>query len=232
MPRAARQVTSPTVVDHPRDPVGTHLIRPTAPQPPAVRPRPPLSEYPDLRAASREPARVVGTRSRAGNAMGRTRRALLAGATDAVARHGTRVTMSEVAACAGVAKATLYNHLRTRDDVLSAVLCHEIERLCEETRQLTVGEALAAAASAISAHSIRRSLAANEPEVIARLAHVDPTADGWRLAAAEVRARLAGVGRGGADTVLRLLASYITSPGDPVGIRADVAAILDGLPTA
>ena len=31
---------------------------------------------------------------------------------------GTKITMSQIAANAGVAKATLYNHFRTRDAVL------------------------------------------------------------------------------------------------------------------
>lgn len=164
--------------------------------------------------------------------MGRTRQALLSGAADAVATHGTKVTMGEVATAAGVAKATLYNHLRTREDVLFAVLRNEVERICEECRDHTVGEALIAAAAAISAHPIRRSLAGAEPEVLARLARVDPTSDGWRLAGTEVERRLAGVGRGGGQTVLRLLSSYLTSPGDPVSIRADVTALLEGLPQA
>jgi AcrR family transcriptional regulator len=212
--------------------VGTHLIRATAEPLRTARPRAPLDGPVRTPNPSELPSRVIGTRSRAGNAMGRTRRALLQGAAVAVATHGTKVTMGEVAAAAGVAKATLYNHLRTRDDVLSAVLCNEIERICEETRDLTVGDALAAAAAAISAHPIRRGLAAGEPEVLARMARVDVLAEGWRLAAVEVSARLRGVGRGGAETVLRVLSSYLTSPGDPVSIRADVCALLDGLPTA
>jgi AcrR family transcriptional regulator len=164
--------------------------------------------------------------------MGRTRRALLEGAAAAVASHGTKVSMAQVATAAGVAKATLYNHLRTRDDVLAAVLANEVDRLCRATRDHTLAEALTTAAAAISAHPIRRSLAHREPDVLARLARIDLSAAAWRRTRDEVGHRLSVVGRGGVDVVLRFLSSYLTSPGDPVGIRAEVAALLDGLPAA
>jgi len=164
--------------------------------------------------------------------MGRTRQALLQGAAAAVAAHGTRVTMAEVASAAGVAKATLYNHLRTREEVLQAVLANEVQRVCAQTRDLTVAEALTAAGAAISGHPIRRSLARAEPDVLARLARIDPRVDGWRLAEAEVARRLRAMGRAGTETVLRLLSSYITTPAELANIRADVDALLNGLPTA
>jgi AcrR family transcriptional regulator len=164
--------------------------------------------------------------------MGRTRQALLRGAAAAVAAHGTRVTMAEVATAAGVAKATLYNHLRTREEVLQAVLANEVLRVCAQTRDLTVAEALTAAGCAISAHPIRRSLARSEPDVLARLARIAPQVDGWRVAEVEVTRRLHAVGRRGTETVLRLLSSYITTPADPASIRADVDALLNGLPSA
>ncbi|HEX2308715.1 MAG TPA: helix-turn-helix domain-containing protein [Jatrophihabitantaceae bacterium] len=215
----------------PRDPVGTHLIRSTSPAPTPGAARPD-HDVPRSRLASEVPVRPAGTRSRAGNAMGRTRQALLRGAAAAVAAHGTRVTMAEVATAAGVAKATLYNHLRTREEVLQAVLANEVLRVCAQTRDLTVADALTAAATAISAHPIRRGLARSEPDVLARLARVDPDVDGWRLAGAEVTRRLQAVGRGGTESVLRLLSSYLTTPADPANIRADVDVLLNGLPSA
>ena len=78
--------------------------------------RPPIASRRDRRCG------VVGTRTRAGNAMNRTRAALLDGARRAVEMSGTKITMAQVAASAGVAKATLYNHFRTRDAVLSALV--------------------------------------------------------------------------------------------------------------
>lgn len=213
----------------PRDPVGTHLIRSTSAPPTSG------SEYDGparSRLASELPVRAAGTRSRAGNAMRRTRQALLDGAAGAVAAHGTRVTMAEVATAAGVAKATLYNHLRTREEVLQAVLANEVKRVCAQTRDLTVAEALTAAGTAISGHAIRRSLARAEPDVLARLARIDPKVEGWQLAEAEVARRLQAMGRTGTGTVLRLLSSYITTPAETANIRADVDALLNGLPSA
>jgi AcrR family transcriptional regulator len=214
----------------PPDPVGAHLIRSTTSAPAQTNSRPDF-DHASRRAASDVPVRPAGTRSRAGNAMGRTRQALLRGAAAAVATHGTRVTMAEVATSAGVAKATLYNHLRTREEVLQAVLTNEVQRVCAQTRDLTVADALVLAGAAISGHPIRRSLARSEPEVLARLARVDLSVDGWRLAEAEVTRRLQAVGRAGTETVLRLLSSYISTPADPANIRADVEALLNGLPS-
>jgi AcrR family transcriptional regulator len=216
----------------PRDPVGTHLIRSTSAAPTAGATRPEHDIVPGSRLGSDVPVRPAGTRSRAGNAMGRTRQALLRGAAAAVAAHGTRVTMAEVATAAGVAKATLYNHLRTREEVLQAVLANEVARVCAQTRDLTVAEALTAAGAAISGHPIRRSLARSEPDVLARLARIDPKVEGWRVADVEVSRRLQAVGRAGTGTVLRLLSSYLTTPADPANIRADVEALLNGLPSA
>jgi AcrR family transcriptional regulator len=225
-------VTSADMTSVPRDPVGTHLIRSTSATPSAGAARPDHDMAPRSRLGSDVPVRPAGTRSRAGNSMGRTRQALLRGAAAAVAAHGTRVTMAEVATAAGVAKATLYNHLRTREEVLQAVLANEVLRVCAQTRDLTVADALTAAAGAISGHPIRRSLARSEPEVLARLAQIDAQADGWRLAEVEVTRRLQAVGRAGTASVLRLLSSYITTPADPANIRADVDALLKGLPSA
>src|SRR6478752_7215591 len=82
--------------------------------------------------ASAAPVREAGTRSRAGNAMNRTRAALLDGARRAVEVSGTKITMAQVAASAGVAKATLYNHFRTREAVLSAVLLDQVRRIADD----------------------------------------------------------------------------------------------------
>src|ERR1700760_960026 len=84
--------------------------------------------------ASAAPVREAGTRARAGNAMNRTRAALLDGARRAVEESGTKLTMSQVAVASGVAKATLYNPFRPRDAVLSALLEDETARLVDLAR--------------------------------------------------------------------------------------------------
>ena len=76
--------------------------------------------------------------------MGRTRLGLLAGAARAFAEHGLRrSTMQSIAAAAGVAKATLYNHFRTKDEVTAALLAAELERLTARTAELPLEQALA-----------------------------------------------------------------------------------------
>ena len=71
------------------------------------------------------PVHHPGAHTRSGNAMGRTRLGLLAGAARAFAEHGLRrSTMQSIAVAAGVAKATLYNHFRTKDEVAAVLLGH------------------------------------------------------------------------------------------------------------
>lgn len=180
--------------------------------------------------ASAPPVRERGTRTRAGNAMNRTRAALLAGAARAVAASGTKITMAQVAADAGVAKATLYNHFRTREAVLAGLLAAEVDALLEGHGDKPLASALVDAAVAISDHPVRRALQQREPAVLAALARVDPTAPGWQQARARVGAALARDSRRGTDLVLRWLASFLLTPADRATIVADVSALLGGLP--
>src|SRR5215475_4066644 len=157
------------------DPLIDTLFRPTAA---------PLQD------ASAAPVRVAGTRSRAGNAMNRTRAALLVGARRAVEASGTKITMAQVAAAAGVAKATLYNHFRTREAVLSALLADEVTRLVEAASGRPLAEALEGTATSLSEHPLLRVLARLEPATLAALGRVDPAVDGWREARDAVRIAL------------------------------------------
>src|SRR5579875_2123650 len=182
--------------------------------------------------ASAAPVRVAGTRTRAGNAMNRTRAALLAGAARAVAESGTKITMAQVAASAGVAKATLYNHFRTREAVLAALVVDQVDAVVDAQSGKPLAEALTGAATDLAAHPVLRGLAAIEPATLAALGRIDVRAEGWQHARTAVATALAAEGRGGTDTVLRWLASYLISPGRPDTITADVAAMLAGLPPA
>jgi AcrR family transcriptional regulator len=182
--------------------------------------------------ASAAPVREVGTRSRAGNAMNRTRAALLDGARRAVEVSGTKITMAQVAAAAGVAKATLYNHFRTREAVLSALLEDEVNSLVAELADKALPDALAAAAGALAQHPLLRSLARIEPGTLARLGCVDTSNDGWRLARAGVANALSRDSRAGADSVLRWLASYMITPAPAAAVAEDLAIVLAGLPDA
>jgi AcrR family transcriptional regulator len=197
------------------DPLFDTLFRPTALEP---------------RLTSAPPVREAGTRSRAGNAMGRTRAALLVGARRAVEASGTKLTMAQVAAAGGVAKATLYNHFRTREAVLAALLEDEVAQLVAGLADRPLPDALAAAANALSGHSALRALAEREPATLARLGTIDPSARGWQLAREGVDAALARACRGGTDLVLRWLASFVLSPADPATVAEDLAVLVAALP--
>jgi AcrR family transcriptional regulator len=113
---------------------------------------------------------AAGLHTRAGNTMSRTREGLLDGALSAVERVGVRrLTMSAVAQRAGVAKATLYNHFRTKDDLLAALVDHEVRDVAERALRAaaagTVADGLDRAAADLGEHvAVRRVLAA-EPEL-------------------------------------------------------------------
>jgi AcrR family transcriptional regulator len=159
--------------------------------------------------------------------MGRTRASLLDAAVRLIAERGTRRTsMTDIAQAAGIAKGTLYNHFRTRDDVWAGVVEAELAALVEECRRLPLAAALAHAAQRISAQPALRRLAADEPAVLAALATPGPESRGWALAAAAVSDALAAAGRdrAAADLVLRWLASYLTRPDD--GLAPGTAALL------
>jgi AcrR family transcriptional regulator len=204
-------------VQEARDPLTEHLIRSTVP----------------TAAVSALPRRAGGTRSRAGNAMARTRGGLLDGALRAVAKHGTRrTTMHDIAALAGVAKATLYNHFRTKDDVWSALVEAEVHGIVLECAELPLVEALAHAAVRLGTHPALRHVAETEPSALAGLLVRQPHAAGWRAAEEAVRDRLAADGRAGTDLVLRWLSSYLVTPGQPDAARAAAEAVVRGLPPA
>jgi AcrR family transcriptional regulator len=179
---------------------------------------------------SAAPVRVVGTRTRAGNSMGRTRAALLEGARRAVVASGTRITMSQVAAAAGVAKATLYNHFRTREALLEALLLDSVTTLIDECAGLPLADALALAAQALAQHPVLRALAVAEPGTLADLGRIDDRQEAWRLAQAAVAAAVAADERGGAELVTRWLASYVLTPANAESIAADVAILIVALP--
>lgn len=143
--------------------------------------------------------------------MNRTRAGLLAGAARAFADHGLRrSTMQSVAAAAGVAKATLYNHFRTKDEVVAALLSAELDRLTALGAALPVDQALAALSDELGAHPVLRRLADTDPETFAALLTVPP--ERW----AELTRRLAdalGIDADSADVVAHWLAGVVLQPG-------------------
>ena len=180
--------------------------------------------------ASAAPVRITGTRTRAGNAMNRTRAALLEGTRRAVQISGTKITMSQVATASGVAKATLYNHFRTREALLAALVVDEVTALVETCAELSLADALATAANTLAEHPVLRALARLEPATVAELGRIDFDSEPWRLARNAVATSVAGESRGGADLVLRWLSSYLLTPANAEAIAADLAILLAALP--
>src|SRR5947208_1164351 len=117
------------------------------------------------------PQRERGLRSRAGNAMARTRAAVLDGAARAVEKHGARrTTMSDIATLSGIAKGTLYNHFRTKDAVYAAAVDSGVTTLAHECAAVArddLAEALALAAEQLASHPALRRIAADEPATLA-----------------------------------------------------------------
>ena len=146
---------------------------------------------------------------RFGAAMGRTRLGLLAGAARAFAEQGLRrSTMQSVAAAAGVAKATLYNHFRTKDEVARALLAVELDRLSDAAAALPTDQALASLADELGAHPVLRRLAESEPEVLAGLLG----SDRWAALVGRLAAAL-GVDEDGAELAGRWLLGVVLQPG-------------------
>ena len=151
----------------------------------------------------------VAAPSRSG--IGRTRAVLVAGAARAFADHGVRgATMQGVAAAAGVAKATLYNHFRTKDEVVRALLDAELERLAALAASLPREQALAALADEVGEHPVVRRLAAGEPESLSALVELSPEV--WGVLTARL-ARALGTDEEGAGLCARWLLGVVLQPG-------------------
>ena len=102
--------------------------------------------------------------------MGRTRDAALAGAVRSVAKYGARKsTMGDIAMLAGIAKATLYNHFRTKPEVYAATVATEVDAIAAAAgARLGDGleAALAEAARLVGEHPAVRKIASGEPETL------------------------------------------------------------------
>jgi AcrR family transcriptional regulator len=150
--------------------------------------------------------------------MGRTRAGLLDGAVRAFAERGLRgSTMQSVAATAGVAKATLYNHFRTKDEVARALLAAELDRLTALVAGLAPGAALTALADEVAGHPVLRRIADDEPAVLTGLLTTSP--ERW----AQLVGRLAtalGADADVAELAARWLLGLVLQPGEPAVRRA------------
>ena len=164
--------------------------------------------------------------------MGRTRSALLQATADCVARYGIRkTTMVDVASKSGVAKATLYNHFRTKDDVLAAMVEHHLAELvgvCVATAAADgLPAALTLAAQQLASSPPLRKAAESEQALLAPLL-TPGEGRGWQLArdgaAAVLTAGRAPNGPAQVELLLRWCASQVLWPS-----TTGVAALVQGL---
>lgn len=179
-----------------------------------------------------ERSRLRGTRVRAGNAMARTRAALLDAAVRLIAEHGTRRTsMTDIAQAAGIAKGTLYNHFRNKDEVFAALVEAEIALIADQCRGTELEDALAIAALALDTHPALRRVADEDPAALSALVGAHPNAGGRRVALAAAAEVLAACGRDprGAELVVRWLGSHLAAP-DPDDAEASALLLAAVLP--
>lgn len=164
----------------------------------------------------------------------RTRAAILDAAAASLAANGVRrTTMSDIAATGGVAKATLYNHFRTKDDVLSALVDARVAALGETGAATAAAEGLGAAleqaAAELAALPALRRVAAEEPALLAPVAAVGD-GRGWDSARTVVAGVLtaagAPAGRAEVDLVLRWLLSQLLAPLEPDAAAAQARLLV------
>jgi AcrR family transcriptional regulator len=133
--------------------------------------------------------------------------------------------MQPIASAAGVAKATLYNHFRTKDDVVAALLASELDRLTVLALGLPPAEALAALSDELGAHPVLRRLAVIEPDALASLL----TTEAWESLVARLASALR-VADDDAEIAARWLLGVVLQPGRST-TRHRHAARLAGLLT-
>jgi AcrR family transcriptional regulator len=171
--------------------------------------------------------------------MARTRAGLLDGALSVIEREGlARLTMSSVARRSGVAKATLYNHFRTKDDVVRELVRREVGLLADDAQSASARAALAGAtpdgaaaagldraAADLADHVAGRRVAIEEP---GRLAAVLSLAEGgsWPQARSQL-AVLLGVPPEFAVVALaaRWLLGQLFDP-QPAAVRQRTAVVV------
>ena len=178
-------------------------------------------------------------RSRAGNAMGRTRTAALDGARRTLAEHGLRkATMGDVAVRGGLAKATLYNHFRTKDDLVAGLVADDVAELGADCIDLAADDlavALTRAADGVATHVVLVAMRTVEPTAL--LPALAPgTGAGWDVVRAQVALVLNAAERSSAtehvDLVCRWLGSYVLEPGTRDSRAAQARALASSLPAA
>ena len=113
----------------------------------------------------------AGEHTRAGNAMGRARAGLFAGALSCIARQGVKATsMIEIADEGKIARATLYNHFRSKQELLRALMAEEIARAIAAAESAEdLRSAMGSLLTFLATHDALRFIATTEPTVFGRM---------------------------------------------------------------
>jgi AcrR family transcriptional regulator len=143
--------------------------------------------------------------------MGRTQAAVVKGTRACLIKHGARrTTMIDIAVASGVAKATLYNHCRSKNEAYRLLAEAEVDHLLG----LLTGEpraAMTAAADWLADHPVVRRLAATEPTAFAVVVNAGPFTDGPVARVTEALEDL--LGEAPAPLAARFLESLLARPG-------------------
>jgi AcrR family transcriptional regulator len=201
--------------------------------------RPAESDVVDLSSNTPALTPARSPRSRGGNAMGRSRAAALEGARRVFAENGIRkASMGDVAVRGGLAKATLYNHFRTKDGLIAGLVADDVTELTSDCCDLArddLATALTRAADAVSQHPVLVGLRKVEPTAL--LAAASPgEGTTWTTIRAQVALVLDAADVSSSDDcvdlVCRWLASHATSPGTSTARAAQARVMAAGLPLA
>jgi AcrR family transcriptional regulator len=121
--------------------------------------------------------------------------------------------MVDIAVRSGMAKTTLYNHFRTKDEVIAALVAVEIDEILRDA--LTVhddpAKSLARAAWRLSTHSVLRGAVRVDSSVTATILASYPDADVWSEVGACVGQWLTAVGLADQPAARELLVRWLTS---------------------
>ena len=171
--------------------------------------------------------------------MGRSRAGALEGARRVFAENGIRkASMGDVAVRGGLAKATLYNHFRTKADLIAGLVADDVAELtsdCCDLARADLGTALTRAADAVAQHPVLTGLRKVEPTAL--LVAASP-GDGvvWSSIRLQVALVLDAAdvssSAGSVDLVCRWLASHALAPGTSAGRTSGARVIAAGLPPA
>ena len=166
--------------------------------------------------------------------MGRARAGILVGARSTIIHGGVRrMTMTAVAERGGVAKATVYNHFRSRGELLDGLLADELTQLLQVADEAgsSISAQLTAVASSIARNPMLDAIRQHEPEVLAGLTGfaADDVAQRWLDVMATIRARLAAQGAHSddiaVDFILRWLLSVVLAPAAPERLAVEASLV-------